>query len=56
MSSSFVFRVRYKGGFIFPALYFNGNNLGAILQHKINLVIFVREIAGLNIELSSKLL
>jgi len=45
-----------RGGFIFPAFYFNGDNLSAVLQHKINFTIFVREIAGSDFKLPTKLL
>lgn len=44
------------GRFVFAAFCFNGYDLSAILQHKVDLTIFVGEAAGLNRELSAKLL
>ena len=45
-----------RGGFVFPALYFNWDNLSAILQHEINFMIFYRRSSGGNFELLAKLL
>ena len=45
-----------RGGFVFPALHFNGNDLRAVLQYKINFTVFVGIVTGLDLKLSPKLL
>ena len=44
------------GGLIFAAFCFNGNNIHAVLQHKVNLAVFVGVIPRLYFKLAAKLL
>lgn len=43
-------------GLIFAALYFNGDDFYAILQHEVDLAGFVRVIAGFHFKLTAELL
>ena len=45
-----------RRSFIFSALRLNGNDLSTVLQDKIDLAVFIREVPGLNVELAAQLL